>query len=184
MAQLVAAFASSHSVMLTCELVDWQKGFRDFDPKGSYFDRRGQSCTYDDLLAAAPPDAAARVTDAAIARRFDAVHAAMSRLRRDIEAAALDVLVICGDDQKELFNDNLGEAIRNGVRMELPESEWYRRAQMRRLEERVERSYPVDAALARHLIEHLVDENFDIAALKGLPEGQHEGHAFSFMHRT
>jgi hypothetical protein len=132
MAQLVAAFASSHSVMLTCDLVDWQRGFRTFDPKGSYYDRKGDPCSYEDLLAVAPPDAAARVTDAAIAARFDSVHASMTRLRGDIEAAALDVLVICGDDQKELFNDNLmpsigiyfGETIRNGARQDVPPGDW------------------------------------------------------------
>ena len=192
MAQLVAAFASSHSVMLTCELTDWQRGFRVFDLPGGYYNRRGEPCSYADLLAAAPPGAAELVTDSAIEARFRAVHAAMGRLREEIARARLDVLVICGDDQQELFRDLLmpaigvyyGKTIRNGVRQELPASEWYRRAQMLRLEERVERHYPVDDGLARHFIEGLRDRDFDIAALKGLDEGQHEGHAFSFIHRT
>ncbi len=40
MARMAAAFAASHSVMLTCTLEDWQKNFRAFDPKGSFYDRK------------------------------------------------------------------------------------------------------------------------------------------------
>ena len=116
----------------------------------------------------------------------------MARLRASIAAANLDTLVICGDDQKELFSDELmpsigvyyGDTIRNGAWRELPESEWYRRAQMLRLEKGGARDYPVDSALARHFIEGLLDRDFDIAALAGLPKDQYEGHAFSFVHRT
>ena len=78
MAKLVAAFASSHSVMLTCELRDWQRGFRVFDKAGSYYDRDGEVRSYDDLLKMAPPDAPALVTDEAIEARFEEVHAAMA----------------------------------------------------------------------------------------------------------
>ena len=81
MAQLVAAFASSHSVMLTCELRDWQRGFRQFDLNGSFYDRKGNPCTYSDLLAAAPANAAELVSDEAIERRFNEVHAAIYGLQ-------------------------------------------------------------------------------------------------------
>ena len=191
MAQLVAAFASSHSVMLTCELEDWQRKFREFDPKGSYYDDAGKVCSYQDLLDRVPPNAADLVTDDAMAARFETVHGAMARLRREIADARLDALIVCGDDQAELFRDILmpsigiyyGKTIRNGVRKELPPDQWYKRAQMKRLEEKVERHYPVDAALATHLISGFVEHNFDVAALKGLADGQHEGHAFSFIHK-
>jgi Catalytic LigB subunit of aromatic ring-opening dioxygenase len=192
MARLVGAFASSHSVMLTCTLQDWQRGFRTFDLDGSFYDRKGDPCTYRDLLALAPPNAADLVTDAAIARRFEETHAGMRRMKATIAEAKLDVLVICGDDQRELFTETLmpsigvyyDDTIRNGVRRELPPSEWYKRAQMLRLEEREERRYPVESGMARHFIEGLCAAGFDVAALKGLLPGQHEGHAFSFMHRT
>lgn len=192
MAHLTAAFASSHSVMLTCELRDWQRGFREFDPKGSYYDDNGDVISYAQLLELAPADAASRVTDEAIAARFATVHAAIANLRERIARAHLDVLIICGDDQQELFRETLmpsigvyyDPTIRNGVRKELPPEEWYKRAQMKRLEEREERHYPVDDRLAVHLIEGLVAHDFDVAALKGFAGDQHEGHAFSFIHRT
>ncbi len=70
MSRLVAAFASSHSVMLTCTLHDWQNGFKIHDLKGRYFDREGNSCSYDELLARAPANAQELVTDEAIATRY------------------------------------------------------------------------------------------------------------------
>ena len=192
MARLAAAFASSHSVMLTCTLEDWQKNFRIFDPKGSFYDRKGEPCTYSDLMTLAPPNADELVTDEAVAKRFHEVQNAIAFLRNEIRSAKLDVLIICGDDQHELFFENLmpaigiyyGETIRNAPRKELPPDQWYKRAQMKRLEDEKEAYYPVHNALAKHFIEGLMDRGFDIAALKGLSEGQYEGHAYSFVHRT
>jgi hypothetical protein len=192
MAQLAGVFASSHSVMLTCELVDWQRNFRQFDPKGSYYDDAGEVRSYAEVLAMAPPNAASLVSDTAIKERFEAVHAAMARLKDHVAKANLDVLIICGDDQAELFRETLmpsigiyyDKTIRNAPRKELPASEWYKRAQMKRLEEREERHYPVNDVLARYLIEGLISRDFDVAALKGLAPDEHEGHAFSFIHRT
>jgi 3-O-methylgallate 3,4-dioxygenase len=47
----------------------------------------------------------------------------------------------------------------------------------------VPRDYPVDAALARHLIDQLIDGEFDIAASAAAPEGEGEGHAIGFVHK-
>jgi len=192
MARLAAAFASSHSVMLTCSLNDWQRGFRTYDLDGVFHDSAGHPRAYAEILAMAPPDARERVTDEAIASRHAAVHEAMGILREKIARARLDALVIVGDDQRELFRDTLmpsigvyyGSTIRNAAAQDLPASEWYRRAQMRRLEDGQERNYPVHAGMAQHFIKGLIEGGFDVAALKGLSEGQYEGHAFSFVHRT
>ena len=81
MARMVAAFASSHSVMLTCTLRDWQEGFRDFDPKGSFHDRSGNVVSYQQLLALAPANAEQLVSDEAVARRYEAVQREMGRMR-------------------------------------------------------------------------------------------------------
>jgi len=191
MSKLVAAFASSHSIMLTCTLEDWQRGFKVHDLKGRYFDREGNSCSYEELLARAPANAKELVTDDAIAKRYEAVRQAIDRMKADVQAAKLDLLIICGDDQHELFNDDLmpplviyyGDSIRNPVRTEVPAEAWYKRAQMRRLEEKQEAHYPCHPAMALHLIEGLVERGFDVTSMKALRKEQYEGHAFSFMHR-
>ena len=191
MAKLVAAFGSSHSVMLTCTLHDWQNGFKSYDLNGRYFDRAGNPCNYQDLLARAPANAAELVTDDAIARRFGETQDAMAHMKDAIAAARLDALVICGDDQHELFDERrmpamavyYGATIRNAARKPLPPEQWYKRAQMRRLEEEHPRDYPVDSALALHLINGLMERGFDVAAMSGLDDDEYEGHAFSFVHR-
>jgi len=146
MACIAAAFGSSHSVMLAAELQDWLTGFRQSDLRMKYYDREGKPRTYAEVLACAPPNAEALVTEAAITGRFYEVQAAMKRLKAEIARAELDVLVVVGDDQHELFQDQhmpsigvyYGETIRNAARRpglsKAPE-DWYNRAQMRRFEE-------------------------------------------------
>ena len=58
MARVVAAFGSSHSVMLAAELQDWLTGFRQSDLRMKYYDREGKPRSYADVLAAAPPNIA------------------------------------------------------------------------------------------------------------------------------
>lgn len=192
MARIVAAFGSSHSIMLVCRREDWQHGFREVDPKNPhYYDRAGEPTTYDALLAQAPTGAEAMVTPDRMGERWDAAEAAMDELRRRIADARLDVLLVVGDDQTELFRTTnnpafaiyYGETIRNAKRESLPSDGWYKRARMERQEPEADREYPVDAPLARWLIRGLCDRDFDIAAMSGLERGQFEGHAFSFVHR-
>src|SRR5258706_83288 len=115
----------------------------------------------------------------------------MRRMKAEIAAAKLDALVVVGDDQYELFGDQhmpaiaiyYGETIRNAPQQPVAEGDWYRRAQMRRLEEAGEVHYPCHRHLALHLIDALVEREFDLSALAALSAGQHEGHAYSFVHR-
>jgi hypothetical protein len=191
MARLAAAFGSSHSVMLAADLDDWLTGFRDSDPRMPYYDGEGRPCSYADVLARAPAGAAERVSGSAIKARFDETQAAMARVKREIAEARLDVLIIVGDDQHELFRDRhmpsiavyYGDTIRNAPRPAAAPADWYRRAQMRRLEDETEAHYPCHRGLALHLAEGLVEREFDVSAVAGLDPGEHEGHAYSFVHR-
>jgi 3-O-methylgallate 3,4-dioxygenase len=183
MATLAAAFGSSHSVMLTATLDDWLTRFRETDPRMPYYDQAGNACTFADVLARAPADAADRITPAAITARFDEVQAAMVRLREEIASARLDALVIVGDDQHELFHDHHGPTIRNAPRRQIAPNDWYRRAQMGRLEDEREAHYACHQPLALHLIAGLIEREFDVSAIAGLGDGQYEGHAYSFVHR-
>lgn len=191
MSELVAAFASSHSIMLTCRLEDWQGKFAVLDARITYYDRQGEPCSYADLLARAPENAGDLITNDAIAARFATVQDAMARMKAAIAEAKLDVLIVTGDDQYELFKYNLmpaiaiyyGKTIRNAVRKEPPSGDWFAMARMRRLEDHEDAHYPVNQALALHLIEGLIGRGFDITTLRGLEENQFEGHAFSFVHR-
>ncbi len=192
MARLVAAFGSSHSIMLVSQREDWQHGFRVVDPKNPhYYDRDGRKTDYAALLAAAPNDAEAMVTPEKMGERWDESEAAMDALRERIAAARLDVLVVVGDDQTELFRTTnnptfaifYGQTIRNAKRETAEGDNWYKTARMVRQEPHADREYPVRSELAAWLIRALCDRDFDIAAMDGLERGQFEGHAFSFIHR-
>lgn len=192
MARLVAAFASSHSIMLACTRADWQTGFREVDPRNPhYYDRAGRKTDYAALLAAAPADAEAMVTPERMGERFDATQAAMDELRSRIAAARLDALVIVGDDQNELFRLSntpaiaiyWGRTIRNARAEPQPADNWYQRARLWRQEPDADRDHPVAHELAHWLIRQLADRDFDIGSMNGLEPGQFEGHAFSFIHR-
>jgi 3-O-methylgallate 3,4-dioxygenase len=192
MSQLVAAFGSSHSAMLNAELEHWLATFDHVDCKVPVIDEAGNPSSYAAALIAARPRVEALMAPAAIRDRFAATMAAIDHLTRAIKEARLDVLIVLGDDQREVFKDAMrpaigiyyGATIRNGAApAEKPGEDWYRRAQYRRMEEGRDVDYPVDAALGRALIEGLSARGFDITAVQDLPAGQSEGHAFSFLHR-
>jgi hypothetical protein len=176
MAQLVAAFGSSHSPMLASRIDDWQGGFLARDQARQFVDFDGNACNYADLLARAPADALQRIAPENLARRHGEAMAAMARLRDDVAGARLDALIIVGDDQEELFHHDNMPAF--GI--------YYGETIFGRLpyqKEIVETDYPCDAALARHLIAALQQDGFDLSVMRSLAEGQREGHAYSFVHR-
>jgi Catalytic LigB subunit of aromatic ring-opening dioxygenase len=193
MARLIAAFGSSHSIMLVAQREDWMHGFRVIDPKNAhYFDAAGNPTDYAALLAAAPPGAADLASPERLSERYDAAQAAMNRIRDAIAAARLDVLLIVGDDQTELFRTSnnpavalfYGPSIRNTAREPAaPNDHWVKSARMWRHEPEADHEYPVKSDLAEYLIRGLCDRDFDIAAMDGLEPGQSEGHAFQFVHR-
>ena len=192
MGQLYAAFGSSHSIMLAATPEDWTSAFRDSDRRMPLFDRTGMPRNYDELLAAAPPDAADMVTPDKLLEAHKHSFHAVANLKRHIEATDLDALVIIGDDQHELFQDAMmpslaiyyGDTIRNAPRGTMTKADWYKRAQAERLEPEHEAHYPVHGGLALHLIEGLTANGFEACSVREIPPDQHEGHAFSYIHRT
>jgi len=190
MARLAAAFASSHSVMLTSELEDWVAKFRDRDDRLPFYDKLGNRISYQQVLEEAPKNAAALVTPEAITQRFHDTQRAMDRMGEELRGAKLDALIICGDDQYELFHDEhmpsiaiyYGDSIVNASRPKEKVADWYKTAQLRRAEEGAEVTYPCHGKLALNLIEGLVEKGFDISAVKSIPPTEHEGHAYSFIH--
>ena len=106
--------------------------------------------------------------------------------------AELDALIIVGDDQKELFHEDhlpsilvyYGDTIRNvPLSPNFKGPEWSRLATARYYEEKEPREYPVSAPLALHLIDQLIDREFDVASSNGLAPGHGEGHAHAFVRK-
>ncbi len=190
MARLVAAFGTSHSPALNSPAEDMPGHARRDEQHPNHLDREGNRVSYEQLLAQAPKeiDCSLETTAARVA----ACERHIERLARAIAEAKLDALVVVGDDQKEqYFEDNLpaflvycGKTIVNGVQ-ELPTGapEYWRRARAQYYEPDQAREYPVAAELASHIVENLVEAEFDLAYGNALPKPRGEGHAFGFVHR-
>jgi hypothetical protein len=190
MAQIVLGIGTSHTPMLNAPAEDWPR-FIERDRKLRLLDKNGNPTSYDDLLRAADPQIAERLTP----ERFAACHAAaateLARVSRAVQHAALDALIVVGDDQKEIFHDNnmpsfliyRGKGIRNVPLRNHPGPPWATRASSRFYEETEAREYPVDDLLAMHVISELIEREFDVSCADSLPEGRGEGHAFGFVHK-
>ena len=101
-------------------------------------------------------------------------------------------LIIVGDDQREQYRDEhmpaflvyWGETITNGVSdVRATAPAYWKRARAQYFEQDAPRDYPVAAELGRHVIESLVEQEFDVAHGRTLPRPRGEGHAFGFVHR-
>jgi hypothetical protein len=191
MAQLVLGIGTSHTPMLNTPPGEWPR-FYERDVKRSHLlDTDGNLTTYEAQLKRAPADIDAQIAPERMQARNDAVQAAISRLGDYLREAKLDALIVVGDDQDELYHpENMpgilvyyGKTIRNMPLAPVANPDWGWRASSRWHEEKEPRDYPVDAKLARHLIDSLIDREFDIAASDRTPPGEGEGHAIGFVHR-
>jgi len=191
MAKLVLGIGTSHTPMLNAQLQDWPR-FVERDRGRSHLDKEGRETTYDNLVARAGPQIAPYLTEERMAESHATATRCMADITSLLESSRLDALIVVGDDQKELYFENnqpsvliyYGETIRNVPRRPgQPGGDWYLRAAARYYEENVPRDFPVDSRLARHLIEALIDADFDIATANALADGMGEGHAFGFVHK-
>jgi hypothetical protein len=198
MARIVLGIGTSHTPMLNVGVEDWPR-FEELDRKRPQLHKDGRRATFDELLAVASPSLQAELIPEKHAKRHAEAMAALDRLHAVLMEAKLDVVVIVGDDQKELYQDDhmpavlvyRGETIANVPNRTTKSMDrdmawrpdWARRASARYYEERETRHYPVDAKLANHLIAALIDREFDVATANALPEGEGEGHAFGFVHQ-
>ncbi|MBC8241472.1 MAG: extradiol ring-cleavage dioxygenase [Alphaproteobacteria bacterium] len=176
--------------MLNGSLEDWPR-FIEADRARPHLDKEGNSVSYEDLLGRADTAMAEKIRPEILAARHGAAMANLQKIRETIRAAALDALIVVGDDQNELYGDSNtpciliyhGETIRNVPPKPNPKRpEWSARLTAKYYEETVPRDYPVDANLARHLIDGLIDREFDISCASTIEAGMGEGHAFGFVH--
>jgi 3-O-methylgallate 3,4-dioxygenase len=191
-ARLVAAFGSSHSPALNSPAEDFAGHVRRDEKFQHHLDREGRRVTYQQLVRDADPSIAREIEPDVLAKRVAACNAHIAKLKRSIVAARLDVLVIVGDDQREqYFEDNMpaflvycGETIRN-MPLALGDDSppYWQRARAQYHETESPRDYPVAAALAQHLVEQLVEQDFDVSYSNALSRERGEGHAFGFVHR-
>jgi 3-O-methylgallate 3,4-dioxygenase len=192
MARIVVGMGTSHTPMLNAPPTDWPRFYERDSKRTNLLDVEGRRTIYDEQLKHAPAGIEAEISPERMQARHAAVEGAMSRLGDYLREAKLDTLIVVGDDQDELYHsENMpgilvyyGETIPNvPLGPDFKGPDWARRATARWYEETTPRDYPVDARLARHLINELIDREFDVAASSAVPERQGEGHAIGFVHK-
>ncbi len=191
MAQVVAAFGSSHTTMLVSSVEHWQEMFDRVDRRAPINDFDGAPRTFDELLKSCRRTLRQRSPRMRMAERHRATMAAMDRLERDIAASGIDVLVIIGDDQREMFKDALAPGDRDLLRRHHPQCGRAAGARRGLVPARPAQAdggeggsaLSMPSGLATAIIKGLIARNFDITAMKSLDGDQFEGHAYSFIHR-
>jgi hypothetical protein len=194
MAKIVLGLGSSHTPMLLAADETLPR-FEETDRKIRHRDKEGRPTTYAELLEKADPKMAAMVAPAALVARQNKVRAAMARLSQMLAAARLDTLIVMSDDQDEAYLEDArptfaiyyGETILNSneqheqYHQRFPE--WYVKNRQAFFEEAKPRAYPVDAGLALHLIDWLMENGFDPASSKCMRKSEGEGHGMAYVHR-
>ncbi len=190
MARLVLGIGVSHTPMLNGEVDDWSR-FVEIDRVRAHLDKDGNPVTYDDLLRVAGAAVADEIQPEKLAARHAAAMANLQKIRTALRDAALDALIVVGDDQDELFDERnspcfliyRGESIPN-VPLGRDENRpnWRTRLMAGYHEAAAPRDYRVDSRLAHHLIDWLIDHEFDVACATSVAPGKGEGHAFGFVH--
>jgi aromatic ring-opening dioxygenase catalytic subunit (LigB family) len=194
MAKIVLGLGSSHTPMLLASDETLPR-FEETDQKIKLRDKEGRPATYAEVLEKADPKMAAMTAPVQLVARQNKVRAAMARLSKTLKTAKLDTLIVMSDDQDEAYLEDArptfavyyGDTILNSneqheqYHKRFPE--WYVRNRQGFFEDNAPREYPVDAKLALHLIDYLMEHGFDPASSKCMRKGEGEGHGMAYVHK-
>jgi 3-O-methylgallate 3,4-dioxygenase len=137
----------------------------------------GKRVTYNELLADANPRLADQVNIPEFERKVAALQKGMDELRDRFEKCNPDVVVMIGDDQSEFFFDDNMPTINvwwgDSIKM-IPRTIRDDMSEAQKMSSRAygteERDYPTDSKLGLHIIESLMDQDFDVAQSRYLRE--------------
>ncbi|MGE4408998.1 MAG: hypothetical protein AB7D33_00330 [Sphingobium sp.] len=190
MAKIVLGIGSSHSPALLMEPKAWlRRGETDDQKYHALYDFDGVRVQYDELLAKAPAGLLKEIEPEIMDRRYAANEAGIAAVAAKLKEVDPDVILIIGDDHKEVFQDDNMPALSVywGDRLpykaqglmkwpyadDLKADVWYPQQ---------EADYPVASDLARRLIGDLIERGFDPAHSKFYPEGQGMSHSFGYIY--
>jgi 3-O-methylgallate 3,4-dioxygenase len=192
----------SHSTMIILDDSLWGEWAAQDATFAILFDTEGQAVTYAQLAERAGDRYAQQATPQHWKDQYAAVRQAIARLTTDVASAKLDVLVIVGDDQLELFSfTNMpslaifyGDRITSGLwtsRFATYQRQGQPPAALlsQRLQRAVVEGYAMDVhrefasapSFARELLASLIDQGFDVAGVGEIPSSEDSiglGHAY------
>jgi OH-DDVA oxygenase len=198
MARIVCGLALSHGPLLTIRPVDWDLRVQ-FDRVNTQLPFQLRNYTFDELAARRTAENLADQCNLEErTRRQQACHAALERLAMGFASAAADAAVIIGNDQEEMYLDDVKPALAvfSGERLENSPATPAQVARMQpgihlaepghKLPEDV--VYPGLPALGQHIIRETMAAGFDVAQSLRVPrhaDGWTQGlpHALGFVYR-
>ncbi len=191
MAEIVLGVGASHSPLLNSPAEDYAK-HAEKDVERPLLDKEGNKASYAEILAKADPKIRDQIRPEVLEERAAACTRDIEHLDAAIAEANLDALIIIGDDQNEQYSDDnmpailiyRGKTIVNNplnLGEDAPEFWKHARSQYHTKGDSIE--YPVAHELASHLIDELMDAEFDIAQAARLSDPHGEGHAFGYVHQ-
>src|SRR5438132_7632658 len=164
MAQIIGGFASSHTPLMYMEGKDWGKrGEQDRRNRELVKMPEGKRVTFDELLALADPAIAKQINEETFIRKEESIQRGLDELEKRFSQSNPDVVVMFGDDQSEFFfDDNMptinvywGDSIHILPR---GSSDGPYRSYLTE-----EQDWPVASDLGLHVIESLMERDFDIS---------------------
>jgi hypothetical protein len=196
LAKIVLGIGTSHGPMLNTPAHEWgQRVLADRQNKALHF--RGKTYDFEELLALRQPGFASQLQPSAQQAALERTQAAIRRLAATFEEARIDLAIICGNDQNELFlQDNnpalavfYGSEILNAPRTEAQRSMLPPGIAIAELGHSPPEPllYPGAPEFGEHLVSCLIERDFDVAASTSLPVGSPSRngipHAFGFPYR-
>lgn len=185
MAEIVLGVGTSHSPSLSMGPEWWERHGTHFDPKLERIDDFAERC------ANAPAWLRAELDPAVFGRKHDACDAAIQKLGDALRASRADVVVVVGDDQKEMFTAEelpalalfAGDRLVDLPDPNLPNLPPSIQAAQWALHGAEPTEWPASKELGAHLARALTQSDFDVFALSRHPADRTLGHAFTFVNR-
>jgi hypothetical protein len=191
-AELVMGIAMSHGPMVVSEVPTWLK-IAEMDQYSTLLvDTSGTPVTFDELRKASGERYAEYATEERFRTQRELVTSSIERLRNEVKQAEIDLIVVIGDDQWELFGDDYvpALAVYTGEMLEFTTAGKRGRygARVGGLDD-VHAGYGMDArnrwpghqAFALHAISGLIERGFDPATINEPSAPSGLGHAFGVV---
>jgi hypothetical protein len=190
MAEIVFGAGTSHSPLLAAPPHLWAERADQDRDNPELYDHTGVIRSFDELAAKAAGKFDERAPLTVWEEIWKQCQEALDRLREDFRRVAPDVVLIVGDDQRELFDETNQPAMAISAASEMTtgllddhDSEFLKEAAHSYLMDQ-EFTFRGHSELAEDLARGLMDEGFDIGWMTGAPPGTGFGHAYGFpIHR-